>query len=435
MYPGTLSCDTPDQLRQAVELKDFNNLNPLINTLVLTACVQIGKAFGTVNTGIALYTFVQFTIYSFVAAYVVYVLYSKGFHIFIEFLITCYFIWPINLMYATGMWKDTFFAVLFLMTLAYCYAYIDEDLEISNYVIIGLLSFISSLARNSGWSSLGVGAILLIIYGMKEGRKNTIKKIGQVQLIGVIVACFFICIIYPFFGVSNTNATIGKSIPLQQIARTVIDDELSEKEIKGINYFGESDYIVDEIPQFYEPNLVDGVRGLFDSKIISENSKQFDIFWIQLGIHHPIAYFHALIDHTIFYWWPDDAGTGWLIDNRIFDNDYGVKREAKLLPGKDLGMTLYGILTNIPKLDLLSNSGFTFWTILLCIYICYMRHNKLGAVLSTPLIMIYLGLIPVAYGALFRYTYAAVLSLPMLFGYMFIEPLLVQGENSNRKTD
>lgn len=432
MYPGTLSCDTPSQLQQAVELGGFNNLNPFVNTLVVAGCIQVGMVLGTVNTGIALYTLVQFTIYSFVAAYVVYVLYSKGFHIFIEIFVTCYFIWPINLIYATGMWKDTFFAEFFLMTLVYSYAHINKDFKILNFAILAALSFISSLARNSGWSSLGVGAILLVAYSIKESRYN-ILKIGQAQLAGVIIACIFIGIIYPLMGISNTFGTIGKSVPLQQIARTVVDDELSKEEMEEISYFGRSDRIMEEIQEKYVPNLVDSVRGVFDANIISENPYRFNLLWIRLGIHHPIAYFHALVDHTICYWWPDE--TGWLFDNRIFENNYGVERSAKLLPEKDLGATLYSILVNIPKLELLSNSGFTFWMILLCIYFCFMHHNKIGALLSSPILMIYIGLIPVSYGALFRYTYAAVLSMPMLLGYMFMGPSSVLDERANRKTN
>lgn len=434
MYPGTLSCDTPGQLSQAVELRGFNNLNPLINTLAVTVCVQIGMSIGTVNTGIAIYTFIQFTMYAFVTAYTIYALYKKGFHVVLLLLVTGYFVWPINLVYATGMWKDTFFAILFLMTLSYCYVHIEDgNLKKSSFLAICLLSFVSSLARNSGWSSLGVGAIFLIVYGNKEKCKigNTVFKVGLAQFAGVLVGCFFIAVIYPLTGVSNTFSTIAKSIPLQQISRTVIDDELSEDEIAGINYFGISENVVDEIPDYYSPGLVDGVRGLFDGNTVKVDSKKFNMLWLKLGLHHPKPYMRAFIDHTAGYWWPD-AGS-WLIDNRIFDNNYGVKKTSGFFPNKDLAMGLYRILTYIPKLSLLSNSGFTFWMILFCIYVCCMRCNKIGVLLNIPIIMIYIGLIPTSYGALFRYTYAAVLSMPMLLGYMFMEPLLCRKKSQTEK--
>lgn len=437
MYPGTLSCDTPGQLSQAVELSGFNNLNPLINTLAITLCVQIGMSIGTVNTGIAIYTFIQFTMYAVVSAYTVYVFYKKGFHTVLLILITGYFAWPINLVYATGMWKDTFFAILFLLTLSYCYVHIeDEDLKISSFIILGFLSFVSSLARNSGWSSLGVGAVFLIVYGSREKcerRKNTALKVGLAQFIGVLTACFFIAVIYPLAGASNAFDTITKSVPLQQISRAVIDNELSADEIADIKYFGKSDQVVDEISDYYAPGLVDGVRGLFNGNTIKENSGKFNLLWLELGLHYPVSYVHAFIDHTAGYWWPD-AGS-WLVDNRIFDNNYGVERTSKFIPGKDLAMGLYRILTYIPKLNLLSNSGFTFWMILLCIYICHMHRNKVGALLNVPIIMIYIGLLPISYGALFRYTYAAVLSMPMLLGYMFIQPSFIAEEKKDRKTD
>lgn len=439
MYPGTLSCDTPGQLKEAVELNSFSNLNPLINTFVVTVCVQIGMVFGTVNTGIAIYTFVQFTLYALVTAYVVYILYSKGFHVVFLTLATVYFVWPINLIYATGMWKDTFFAVFFLMTLVYSYAHIyDDHLKISNFITLSIFSFICSLARNSGWSSLGAGAVFLMIFGFRkhsDNRENTVLKIGTAQMIGVLTACFFILVVYPSAGISNTFSTIGKSIPLQQIARTVVDDKLTSEEIYEINYFGKSDCVVDEIPDHYSSRLVDGVRGLFDGELIEENPWRFNLLWIRLGIKHPTAYFHAVIDHTVCYWWPDTSS--WLADNRIFENSYGVERDSRFLPGKDLAMALYRILTAVPWLNLLSNSGFTFWMILLCIYFCCMNQNSIGALLCVPIAMIYIGLIPVSYGALFRYTYAAVLSLPMLFGYAFMKDSVIVKRNNgkNKNTD
>lgn len=41
-YPGSLSCDTPQQLRQAAGLSAFENANPFINTLVISVFVRLG---------------------------------------------------------------------------------------------------------------------------------------------------------------------------------------------------------------------------------------------------------------------------------------------------------------------------------------------------------------------------------------------------------
>ena len=118
-YPGSLSCDTPAQLGQAMGVAPFGNANPLINTLVLTACVQSGiRLWGNVNAGVAIYTVVQLTLAALIFSYAVSVIYKKGYHKLV--VLASFGFWglvPYNIVYATGMWKDTFFALSFLLVL------------------------------------------------------------------------------------------------------------------------------------------------------------------------------------------------------------------------------------------------------------------------------------------------------------------------------
>lgn len=167
-YPGSLSCDTPSQLAQALGVEEFSNANPLVNTLIVTLCVRLGMLlFGNVNTGVALYTLAQFTLAAAVYAYVITCIYKKGYHIgFVLFAFLFFGFVPFNVNYAIGMWKDTFFSVIFLLTITFLWDILEkEDVRALQKCLLLVLAFVCSLARNSGWSALGCTGVLLFFYG------------------------------------------------------------------------------------------------------------------------------------------------------------------------------------------------------------------------------------------------------------------------------
>lgn len=223
-YPGSLSCDTPGQLSQAMGITPFENANPLINTLLITLCVRVGNyLFGNINAGVGLYTLVQFTLVATVFAYVVKTIYKKGYHKYVILFAQVYFgFMPFNIIYATGMWKDTFFAVIFLATITYIWDIIDKDdsLSVKNILSLDFLCIMCSLARNSGWSALLVMLVFLVPYAKKRGKEEI--KVAVTIGVGIISALVIMTMIYPLFGVVNNGGKVtGLSVPLQQMSRVV----------------------------------------------------------------------------------------------------------------------------------------------------------------------------------------------------------------------
>ena len=234
MYPGTLSCDTPGQLYEAVTLMELENYNPFVNTLLLMICVHIGMAIKDVSLGVAIYTFVQFTLYSLATSYVVWLFLKNKARMWVAALCTAFFMWPINLIYATGMWKDTFFAVVLLATLAYLYDILTfrTDIGKKQIVVLFLLSFLCSLARNSGWSALLVEVLCLIIYCIKHRKDKTekykiISNVAYTQLAGVVCSFAIVFIVYPLLGIKSLSTHMEVSLPIQlpiqQISRCIVE--------------------------------------------------------------------------------------------------------------------------------------------------------------------------------------------------------------------
>lgn len=419
MYPGTLSVDTPQQMAQAVGDRNFDNANPVINTLVIAVFVRLGMWIKDINLGVAMYTFFQFTLYSAVAVYVLTVLDKIRLHIAVRVICLIFFICPINMIYATGMWKDTFFAVVLLLNLAYALDLFVSEREISmrQKIVLAVLSVISSLARNSGWTALLVGAVALFVCaGSKRGAfKDELRKkcsaVAVCETAGVVVSIIITSVIYPMAGIGVASAAYTySSVQMQQLSRMVVDDACSESELELLESIGVTGDTIEYIKNNYDPILVDPMRGCYDTA-----SSEFWYVWFRIGLNHPIEYFIAAADHTVNYWCP--FSSGWLVDFRIFDNPYGIERTPLILKNVNLAQIVYRSVFYFIPIAAFSNSGVTFWMILLCIYLCLKSRNRLGCALCMPYLIIYAGLFLLSYGCLFRYTYSAVLGMPLLLGF------------------
>jgi hypothetical protein len=419
LYPGTLSCDTPNQLRQAMLDAPFENANPFINTIILTFFVQIGTRISGANLGVALYTVFQFTLYCLVMSYCIEVLVRRKVSKFIiAFAFVFYAANPINLLYAVGMWKDSFFAIFFVATVAFVYDSIDKKMDAKRFAVMFLLALAASLSRNSGWSSLLVFAVVLLIYSERRKEKDTgiiAACVGTASILSLVIAF----VLLPMIGIGNGGSNVARSIPLQQIARTVTDNELTEDEKQQVSLWIKEGYSYEDISEQYRPEISDPMKSLFDGQKINDNKKEFNRLWRDLGRKYIKSYIDATVDHTRAYWWPGEKV--WRFDNSIFDNPYGVVRESKLKPGVDIAATLYeSYFSRIPFYKAWNSGAIVLWMILAGLIISFMKKRPMAAALYVIPLMIFLGLIPVSPAALFRYMYSAFLTKPFLLAFLYI---------------
>ena len=417
MYPGTLSCDTPGQMAEALGINKFENLNPFINTLMITIFVRIGVFIKDVNLGVALYTLFQLTLYSVVTSKVLYLLYKKGFHIVILVAtMVFYAINPINLIYATGMWKDTFFAFLLLYTSTIIYEEVDNPDSskkgLKNKIKLGLAVFVTSLSRNSAWSAFLIFGIFAAL-----GKKQTLKKTGVTVIVGALLSIMVMLFIYPMFGVVSTNSYLANSLQLQQIARVAKDEVLTDAEREEIEFFLREEKSIDDLAVNYSSSLVDPLRGQFDSDKVGNEEGKLSQLSINLFLNHTQASINSIIDHTKTYWWPRTSG--WIWDTRIFENDFGIERHQLVFEGHEIAAFLYTFFAHIPLYKWFNYMGVITWILLLAIFLKGMDYT--GCSLYIVPLTIIIGLILFSYASLFRYIYAVFLMKPLFIAYQYVD--------------
>lgn len=404
-WPGSLSCDTPGQLAQAVGDAKLENLNPLINTVVIKACVQLVLFLqGTVSGGVALYTFLQMIFMVLVSVYAVWVIYKQNIGRGLVYFAILFFAFsPINIAYYIGMWKDTFFAGWFLLCISrifYCY---QKDSMSKKDILLNLIVVVTAcLARNSGWSAILMW--LPFIYISCRKQKKSVKNNLVISCIcGVFISLFIITVVYGrIIETKNSDVTTGISIPLQQIARVVAyDDDLTPEQEELLSRICD----VDNLGEVYNPGISDPVKGaISDQEYLKDNAGTYAKLWLDIGKTHVLTYIKAYYYEMRQYLVP---GTYvWLYDNRIFDNPYGVERKGLIFGQFDLvGVLLYRFRTN----GLVCDQGRLFWVLM---FFLIRNRKKEHRLFYLPALFIYIGLLVTAPVSLFRYVYAVYLMLP-----------------------
>lgn len=409
-YPGSLSCDTPQQLKQAAGLSAFENANPFINTFMISVFVRVGRILSDdINLGVGFYTLFQLTAAALIYAYVVTTVYQKGFHKAIAALTFFYFAFvPFNIVYAVGMWKDTFFSIFFLLTITYIWNVMEAAVvKRSQWILLGGLTVLTSLCRNSGWSALLFLVVFLVIHALKRDRKQL--KLAGVIVTGILLNFFITSVLYPAVGVSGGGDIVtALSVPIQQISRVVAEGkELEAEEYQLLAGVVE----VETVAEKYDETISDPMKHAVDEEALSANLGEYAKLWLSLGKRYPKCYLDAYLALTKNYWYP--MASSWTWDTRIFENDLGVNRTPKLFKNHDLTNLFYKMY-EFPRGSMLKNSSVSLWLILLSLGFASVRKNREGMLLYVPIIGIYAGLMFTSPVALFRYTYGAVICLPLM---------------------
>ena len=110
-FPGIVMYDSIYQMQQALGVENLNYHHPVIHTILIKLCLEIGKfLFHSVNAGVAIYTIVQMAVMALIFSFIIYYMAKKGVNTWIRLIIMIYFsICPIFPLMSIAMNKDTLF--------------------------------------------------------------------------------------------------------------------------------------------------------------------------------------------------------------------------------------------------------------------------------------------------------------------------------------
>ena len=205
-------------------------------------------------------------------------------------------------------------------------------------------------------------------------------------------------------------------VPLQQVAAVIkADKALTPEQTELIAAAAAPG----QIREIYDPACADPMKDLLypAMETLDKNAAAYLRLWLSLGVRYPLTYLRAYRDLMQPY--IDPSVSTEMAYKWIYQNDFGVYRDPKLLPALDFAY--YEGVLDLPGVNLIKRPGAMLWALLILWQLCALRGNRKARLLLVPFLAVFGGLFLTAPVALFRYVYAVAAALPFILCLPFYE--------------
>ncbi len=432
-YPGSLMTDSFAQIAQATGRSGYSNHHPFYHTILIKLLMNIGLiVFGKYNAAVATYSCFQILFISACFAYSVMFLYDLGAPNLMIIITTALFVLaPYNIMYSFSMTKDTMFGGFVLISVVSMYKLINNMGNRTISIFVMVISGIGvCLFRSNGLFVYVLWLVCNICLLRTELKKRfEIRKLLTYMTIVIIFAYIMKHPLLKVMNVPQTDFVESLSIPIQQIARTIVDnDELAFDELNLISKVLDTDMIREGYNHTTSDPIKERIRAKGNEDYLIQHKAEYLKLYLSIGFKHPGSYLAGWIDQTCGFWnsgykywhWYDWVGPG------VDDNRYGIHRT--IISNKfDTVFTEYlWLFEEVPILQLFLCMGFHTWIVLVCLYIAIIKKDCSGIIITLPLILILISLmIATPISMEFRYYYVTFCILPV------IVPVILKNETNN----
>lgn len=295
-FPGCLTIDAMKQLEQFYT-GQLTNHHPILTTLIEGVFVSLGKTFGNIDIGVAVYLGIILVLSSGVFALGFRWMSCHKVSYKIRWLGLLYFcLFPLWSSYARTLVKDSlYYPVYFLFILCLFDIIIEGNhyfyscRKVTKFILICLLL---CLVRHNG-----IYVVLVTLPGIFLFCKGSKRKVSVI-IVFLIVFWEVYGAILPILGVSPGGKQEMLSIPFQQTARYIKyhKKEVSREEEQVINKVLDFDNLGDK----YDPNLSDPVKNTYkrnDEYLLD----YFKVWWKEF-LKHPATYIQATLNGTYGYY-------------------------------------------------------------------------------------------------------------------------------------
>ncbi len=419
-FPGIVPDDATVSMAIVFGEMPWDNHFPVFYTLVVGGFLFVGHCLNDYNISIALYSVFQMLIMAAILGHLMEWLEQKGIKKILIYLGLAYFAAaPVFGNYAVVMWKDPVFSgILILLTLLLIdHVVIKPDSFLDKKILIcysGLI-ILASLMRNNGiYIGILLSAGLLIVY------RKRIKRVLITSVVSLGLVWFITGPVYEHVFSAENVFVESIGIPLQQMARVVIEDgKMTEEEKAFMNHL----LPLEKYQDYYWPFLADPVKWApeFDTEYLDSHKTEFFKVWLSMLTKNFDIYVKQYLMGTYGFWHiggetnyefvkTDIAKNWWgMYQSQPFENRLGYPMQEKLAERYDYIST-----------------GLLVWILLFDIVLCWMRKKSIYMI---PLLVLagnwitLMAASPTAFGV--RYIYVLVIGLPLMLLY----PWLLRGSS------
>lgn len=410
-YPGIVTPDSVDQIKQALGISTLNAHHPILHTIIIKCAMTIGSFIKNQNAGIAIYSIIQMLSMSAIFAFSIYYMSKKQIPVWIRIISLFFFaLYPVNSMYSITMWKNILSAgciLLFLICITEISIntekFFKSKLKIIIMIIISLL--IIYLLNN------GIYIIILTLPFLFFKAKNNTKKMFFICFTIIIITSMINVLIFSSLNIKKGSIREALSIPLQQFARTIKyrENDLTNEEKNIIHKFLPSN----NLSELYNPTLSDPVKKEFNDEYFKENKLEFVVIWAKLFLKFPLEYVEAFLCNCYGYWYPN--AQNWVVSRTITeDSQLDIHQESKI--SSDIIKRIDSLIDrrDIPVLGMTYSLGLMFWLVLMALMYCIYKKSYNLILIYIPICILWCTVIASPVFCEFRYLYGMVVSMPLL---------------------
>lgn len=427
-FPGLTNYDFFDELdtfygrdtnslRVVVPISEdvtLNNNNPVVQTMMAVGAMKLGSILGSPYIGIFIFCYTQMLIFAWILSYSIYYLSKRGIRPGIRAAILLFYgLLPWHANFALTTLKDTNFSFMMLL-----YVILLSDLVLqpkeffarkSKLFWFAIVNLVLMLLRNNGiYVLLVVDVILLIAY-----RKQWKYMVWPTVLPAFVYMFLILHVLYPALKISPGSSAEMYSVPLQQIARLVVEhgDQIEEEDQE---VFKKVLTKYDELEERYSPEIADPVKSTYNKYTTSEEMSEFLRVWAKYLVKYPSTYVQATICGCFGYFYPE--AEHWLVYTKIEEPGlkYGVKSPERLSVWRQELNQMSYIIKQIPGLGLLVSIGLYTWTMICSIVMLIYRKEKAKILIWMPVLILLLTVLVGPVNTMPRYVYPMILSTPMI---------------------
>ena len=451
--PGIMMGDTSTQMKQffgyensissSVNLISPDMLitqhHPVIHTLFLGACMQIGHMlFGSYPIGYMLYTVLQFAICIGTLSFGMRYLKRRGVSaairlvILILMLLVPWFVGTALLATKDGLFCCT--AILFVISVDNIAN--SDDIKASSIIMMAISALLTSLLRSGVIVAVIIAVVMLLIARIKRHNQSnkvyTCVGIASALTGSTLIYMLLTSLIFPAFSITGGSPREMLSIPIQQVSAIVKyhGDDISSDEKQTIDAV--IDY--DIISESYDSEKADATKNTWNKDATRTDEKRFLSAWIELALRHPLTAVEATMRNYYGYLYPSGKALGmynveWsdeVIENGKLDELFGFTTDRNVVQkvGSNAFDAWLNAFEHIPVLSIFSSSATYVWMMIVSLVFAFKRKSSMRCGYIFILFVFLIVLIGPCNGTIY-YRYI----LPLMFTLPFMTPLVFSVRN------
>lgn len=426
-FPGDITADSISELNQAIGIEALSNHHPIAHTMMIKLFFSLGKAiFHDDTRAAATYTVFQMLLLASAFSYLITTAYSFRVKKPVLIIILAgYALLSYNAVYSVSMWKDVMFAAFIttfcttLWRLLRHYKSGSAKKPVGTLIMLFFTSVGVCLFRSNGLYAYMFMFPFLLIYCIRCRR---------IIMIGCSAAALAVSLIikgpvYDSMGVTPPDTIESLSLPVQQIAAVIRDEEapltLGQRQL--LNNIVD----VSKIAESYNSNLSDPIKNLVrdtdNQEYLVKHKSEYLKLWMDLGKKYPARYLIAFINQTHGYYNPD-------VQNWVYAGEFrydNMEMEQKSLLPESCTKFLFDLrdmYRNHYFLGSLWSIGTMVWIAVFMFGLLMVRKRRVLLLLFLPSIGVWLSLmVATPVFAEFRYAYSFFTTLPLFCIVPFVK--------------